>query len=397
MNDRPQQPAWFFWFFAVYTALTMLGFSYLAFDFVTHPLAPDYTYGSVAYRMITALVIAPLGVITSIMILRRSPRNVIGLFLLSWTAVIMVGSLRLDSPMSGEVFNFSYQGFWLLPLFFPDGQASPRRFGRALRYFAVITALSFFLSGASMPTLPLYHLGETIGEVANPLFIAGLAPFAGVINTVQSFVWLASLLLIVPSLVIRYRSANTTIRQQIKWFAWVYGIIAGTFLVMIGLNQLEEQGIGTVFFSEFFRVAPFLSIGFAILRHQLYDVDIIIRRTLVYSILTAVLAAIYFGGVVVAQQVFRAISGEGSDLAIVVSTLLIAASFTPLRRRIQQSIDRRFYRRKYNAERTLARFNRTLRDEVDVETLKGQLVGVVNETMQPDRMALWLKQEPRHD
>ncbi len=324
------------------------------------------------------------------MILRRSPRNVIGLFLLSWTVVIMVGSLRLDSPISGEVFNFSYAGFWLLPLFFPDGQASPRHFDRFIRYFAVINSLSFFVSSTLSPTLPMYRLNATVGEVANPFFIPALAPYAIPIQTFQFIVWFSLLLLIVPSLVIRYRGANAEVRQQIKWFAWVYAIIAGVFLVMIALNQMENQGIGTVIFGEFFRIAPILSIGFGILRHQLYDIDIIIRRTLIYSILTAVLAIIYFGGVVLTQQVFRAATVENSDLEIVVSTLLIAALVNPLRRRIQNLIDRRFYRRKYDAEFTLARFNQTLRDEVDMETLQSRLIGVVNETMQPDQMALWI-------
>jgi branched-subunit amino acid ABC-type transport system permease component len=136
---------------------------------------------------------------------------------------------------------------------------------------------------------------------------------------------------------------------------------------------------------------PAVTIGNAILRHRLYDIDIIIRRTLVYSILTGILAVIYFGGVIVVQQLLRPLT-ESSDLAIVVSTLLIAALFSPLRRRIQSTIDRRFFRRKYDAEQTLARFNQTLRDEVDIETLKAELVGVVQETMQPTKIALWMKE-----
>ena len=116
MNERSQQPAWFFWYFAVYTALTMLGFVYLAFDFLTHPLAPDSTFGSVIFRLIIALVVAPLGVYTSIRILRRSPRNVIGLFLLNWTVLIMSGSLRTDSRISPDLFSYTFQAFWLLQI-----------------------------------------------------------------------------------------------------------------------------------------------------------------------------------------------------------------------------------------------------------------------------------------
>src|SRR5262249_51270285 len=133
-----------------------------------------------------------------------------------------------------------------------------------------------------------------------------------------------------------------------------------------------------------------LAIGLAILRYRLFDIDIIIRRTLIYSILTGILAMIYFVGVVLAQDVLRAFTNQNSDLAIVISPLVIAALSPRLRRGVQDTIDRRFYRRKYDAEKTLAKFSQTLRDEVDIETLKESLVTVVQETMQPTRIALWV-------
>jgi hypothetical protein len=138
-----------------------------------------------------------------------------------------------------------------------------------------------------------------------------------------------------------------------------------------------------------------VAVGVAILRYRLYEIDLIINRTLVYGSLTAALVVVYFGGVAITQAIFRTLTGqqEQPQLAVVVSTLVIAALFNPLRRRIQGFIDRRFYRRKYNARKTLEAFSAKLRDETDLDALSGDLVGVVRETMQPAHVSLWLRPE----
>jgi hypothetical protein len=134
-----------------------------------------------------------------------------------------------------------------------------------------------------------------------------------------------------------------------------------------------------------------IAIGIAILRYRLYEIGTLINRTLVYGSLTAMLVALYFGGIIVLQRVFVALTGEQSTLAVVASTLLIAALFNPLRHRIQAFIDRRFYRRKYDAAKTLEGFSAKLRDETDLDALSDDLVGVVRETMQPAHVSLWLR------
>jgi hypothetical protein len=200
------------------------------------------------------------------------------------------------------------------------------------------------------------------------------------------------------SLVAGRRGARGVERQQIKWLLYVGPI----FFVASGLHigfyffWLAERSWGLL--ASYLLVAvgglsgP-IAIGVAILRYRLYEIDLIINRTLVYGSLTATLVALYLGGIVVLQRLFVLLTGEQSTLAVVASTLLIAALFTPLRRRIQSFIDRRFYRRKYDARKTLEAFTAQLRDETDLDALGYDLVGVVRETMQPAHVSLWLRTE----
>jgi hypothetical protein len=184
-------------------------------------------------------------------------------------------------------------------------------------------------------------------------------------------------------------------RQQLKWPAFV-AVVAGVANVLydtaiseaIGLRWLEWAGYVVVVAAL---VGFPISIGIAIVRYRLYEIDTLINRTLVYALLTAMLAAVYFGAVVLLQRVFVALTGERSTLAIVASTLLIAALFNPLRRRIQGFIDRRFYRSKYDAARTVEAFSAKLRDETDLDALSNDLVEVVRETMQPAHVSMWLR------
>ena len=205
----------------------------------------------------------------------------------------------------------------------------------------------------------------------------------------------------------RYRTVSDPgQRRQTKWVVFglaaaIGGILGLDLLLMLepSLEQALAENLLVWFavsaaFSLFMLLIP-LSIGIAILRSRLWDIDILINRTLVYGLLTAALALIYFGSVVLFQALFRVVTGQ-SEVAIVASTLVIAALFAPLRRRVQAFIDRRFYRRKYNAARALAGFAATARDEVELENLTGALLAVVQETMQPAQVSLWLKPAGAH-
>jgi hypothetical protein len=134
-----------------------------------------------------------------------------------------------------------------------------------------------------------------------------------------------------------------------------------------------------------------VAIGVAVLKHRLYDIDVIINRALVYGSLTAMLALVYFGGIAVLQGLFRALTGQESSLAVVASTLAIAALFSPFRRRLQGFIDRGFYRQRYDAQRTLESFSAVLRNETDLDRLRAELLAVLRETMRPEHASLWLR------
>ena len=194
-------------------------------------------------------------------------------------------------------------------------------------------------------------------------------------------------------------------RQQIKWIAFAASVVAlgVSGAVVLGTFAADTEGgthpllIGLLEDAITLSFAGFpIAVGFAVLKYRLYNIDVIINRTLVYGALTAALVAVYFGGVAATEAVVRTLTGQEQQpqLAIVVSTLVIAALFNPLRRRIQAFIDRRFYRRKYDARKTLEAFSAKLRDETDLDALSGDLIGVVRETMQPAHVSLWLKPDP---
>ncbi len=264
--------------------------------------------------------------------------------------------------------------------YFPTGELlSPRWRGAFMLAAAVgilYTATLMFGPGVMI---------ASIGDLSNPYGIAGSGPLFGDLLVISELGWTAVLILSALSLLLRFRRSRGIERQQIKWVLYAATLVA-LVSPLAGSNNFWFQ-VPVIFGFAF----VFIALGIAILRYRLYDIDIIIRRTLVYSVLTVILALIYFGAVVLLQQLFRLMTGAGGDIAIIISTLAIAALFNPLRHRVQDTIDHRFYRRKYDAQQVVARFGATVRDEVELDKLTDELLTVVGETMQPTQVALWLK------
>jgi len=226
--------------------------------------------------------------------------------------------------------------------------------------------------------------------VRNPFGIDGL-PSADTVGAAVGWLALVSVVLAATSLILRFRRSSGERRQQIKWIATagaLFAFVTGAVMPAVySLGGPEEVGQAAVLLA--LSIIP-IAAGLAILRHRLYDIDVVINRTLVYGALSATLALLYGGGVVLLGQLFAPLT-RGSDLAIAGSTLAVAALFRPLRTRIQRAVDRRFYRHKYDSARTLEGFSARLREQVDLDALGGELQAVVRETMAPAHVSLWLR------
>jgi len=343
----------------------------------------------------------------------RRSRNWVGWILLAdgllWTFGSVLDSYRVyglvrpgSVPFPVAVYALG-QWLWVpsvglfavyLILLFPDGRLPSRRW-RPLAWFsgAVMALLS---AGIVLSPGPL----NGFKGVRNPF---GLEQYPWIIDTFPVVLPLLPLCILASaaSLVLRYRRAGSEVREQIKWVAFAALFVGVQFVIDIGASVLfvpttasgREPSwlafLDQVGFISFASVP--IAVGIAVLKYRLYDIDVIINRALVYGPLTGMLALIYIGSVVGMQAVFRDLTGQESTLAVVASTLAIAALFNPLRRRVRSLVDRRFYRSKYDARKTLEDFAVKLREETDLDALNDELVRVVTETMQPAHVSLWLR------
>jgi len=287
-------------------------------------------------------------------------------------------------------------GIYLI-LLFPDGRLPSRRW-RPLAWLAgavlVLASLGITLAPGPLEGHP---------EVRNPFGLEG-HPWIGGATLVIIVLLPVSILASALSLILRYRRSGGEQREQIKWIAFAASFVGLVYLsslfseLIFAPETLTGTGSTLPLWVEVQRNLLMLAyagvpvaVGFAVLKYRLYDIDVIINRTLVYGSLTAMLVALYFGSVVLLQGALRSLTGQESQLAVVASTLAIAALFNPLRLRLQGLVDRRFYRRKYDARKTLEAFSARLRDETDLQALNGELTRIVRETMQPSHVSVWLR------
>ena len=301
----------------------------------------------------------------------------------AYTAAVHLPGTQLAAWLTNFVWVFLFIGFLLLFAIFPDSRfISSRWKGIILPPLAVTGAC---LIGAAVIESPM---SSSFG-IANPFIETTPTLLYDILFTIGVAGLLVSILVIMAAVLVRFRTSQGRHRQQMKWM--LAGVAALLFLFLVGMSL--TIGLNIALGGVLVNIAPLtpvVGIGVALVRHQLYNIDIIIRRTLLYSTVSAVLALIYFGSVLLLQFAFSAFATR-SPLAIVLSTLLIAALFNPLRRRVQSLIDRRFYREKYNASRLLEHFARTARDETELERLERAVAEIIEQTMRPDKISIWIR------
>jgi len=400
---RQRAAAWLAWSLVTISVALLLGG--IALDLVTRSTVPELPFGgetedgSLVADLVTLLTFSVVGAI----IASRHPRNTIGWLFCSVGVTIGLNSFvgnyaefwlasGFGTSSLGETAAWFSSWLWtllvyapasLLLLLFPDGRLPSPRWRPVAWGVALGTAGG--VVGNALKAGPLVDFPQ----IANPYGVEG--PIVGMVGIVGSIVAAGSMVASVVSLIVRLRRARSEQREQIKWLAYGGAVVVSG--VCVGVLIIPESVPASIVVMSVSLLGLPVFTGIAIVKHRLYDIEVVINLTLVYAILSATLGVVYFGGIVLLQRVFAGLTGQEKlpQLAIVVSTLAIAALFNPLRRRVQAFVDRRFYRRKYDAAKILEAFSTRLRSETDLDALNSALVGVVRETMQPEHVSLWLR------
>jgi len=389
--------AWGTWLFT----LVLYGAAIAIIGVVGHSVATQQdTWAARGSLLAVFVAFATVGAFVS----ARQPRNAVGWMFLGIALLVSLSVFGgeyanyvfIEQPGSlpgGYLAGWLYLWTWfpalalitLVPLLFPDGRVPGPRWRPLLwtivGFVGAVVVLWWVRPG------PLSDPGEAVWP-DNPIGIAALEPIYDHLEAVSTFVLVPVLVLTATAAVVRFRRSHGDQRQQLKWMT--FGAVV--WVVWVPLSSFITGDVGDVLFALTIGVLP-AATAIAMFKYRLYDIDRVISRTLVYGSLTAILGAAYAGLVLAGQGLFSSFAG-GSNLAIAVSTLAVAALFRPALRRIQAVVDRRFYRCRYDAARTLEAFGARLREEIDLHALGDDLRGVVVETMQPAHVSLWLRSEP---
>jgi len=399
---RDKYSAIFAWvFLGVVTTITLLALWYY---FATSSPGEEPSLFEMFFPLVP-VIFAFVGAL----IISRQPRNVIGLLMMvpgvsmafvidSYLAPYLSG--QIQPPASPSFFYllvlwFSNWNWFLLVLpvifimtLFPTGRPLSPRWNWLVYFGAGIVVVFVLLITFAEVLAP--GSDTTIWQVPNPVGFLKIEWIDAITGPLLLLfpVWI---LLCAVSLFVRFHRARAVEREQIKWLFYAGAIFVLFYMPsFIGNTYSQAENLWNLLLPIGMLTFP-AAIAVAILRYRLYDIDIIIRRTLQYALLTGLLAFVYFGSVLLLQSLFESFTDQQSPLIIVISTLSIAALFNPFRHRIQEFIDRRFYRKKYIAEIALAQFASTARDEVDMDVLTTALLGMVEDTMQPEQVTMWLK------
>jgi hypothetical protein len=364
------------------------------------------------YNLLAYLASALAVPIVGALVASRRPENAVGWLCLAIGVFIAASGLatqygiyslttKPDSlPWGPEVAWFGNWSWILyvvpigvfLVLLFPNGHLPSRRW-RTVLWAGVASMVAGGLAEALYPGV----LDVTANGIRNPFGVENAHTFFAVLDATTAILPLC-LLAAGASMVVRFRRSRGEERQQLKWFVYAAVVLATLFAVemtMVGLTGVTGRGLGQQVIEDLVTLGlggPPIAAGIAILRYRLYDIDVIVNRTLVYTALTATLALVYMAGVVGIGGMVREVTGQqNNNLVVAASTLAVAALFRPARARIQGLIDRIFYRSKYDARRTLEDFSTRLRDEVSLDALTSDLLITVKDTMKPARISLWLR------
>jgi hypothetical protein len=352
----------------------------------------------VVFAVITLVATVPY-VAVGFLIAWRRPANPIGWLMLAlplcFQTSILIGqyaimAVRIDAPLGAAATWLSYW-LWvpgwlalgLVFLLFPDGRLPSERWRPVLRGVVVADAVAILCSMLGNDPR------QTQTGLANPMALVVQFPLYDVAIAFLLIVFAVPAL----SLFARYRRANGQVRRKLKWLAYGGSLLVASSVAYLLVLRTAEDATTTDLGDLLFVcgvAAPAVAIGIAILRDRVFDIDVLIRRTLVYGAVSAILVASYAAGVILLQSFLRPLTA-GSDLAVAASTLLVVALFHPLRARVQDLIDRRFFRSRYDAARTLDTFTTRMRDQVDIDAVRVDVLDVVGTTLQPAHASVWLR------